>query len=188
METNEYLQTALRQEAEVEVLKLVDSLPTLKEGDLKGVETHVLERIMSVGRKWMECILSHESPCEPPPVRREGACGHEQHLVGVRPPQAAIDHARQGDVLSALLSMCEIGASGGSRKQTGVFAWGGSSCQDFAQKGPCLTLVQDHLEVTGGQQRAKARAHIASPGMCASQADALHAFVRQLNAPRNRPH
>lgn len=87
METNEYLQTALRQEAEVEVLKLVESLPTLKEGDLKGVETHVLERIMSVGRKWMECILSHESPCEPPPVRREGACGHEQHLVGVRPKQ-----------------------------------------------------------------------------------------------------
>lgn len=87
METNEYLQTALRQEAEVEVLKLVESLPTLKEGDLKGVETHVLERIMSVGRKWMECILSHESSCEPPPVRREGACGHEQHLVGVRPKQ-----------------------------------------------------------------------------------------------------
>jgi hypothetical protein len=62
------------------------------------------------------------------------------------------------------------------------------SCQDFAQKGPCLTLVQDHFEVTGGQQRAKARAHIASPGMCTSQADALHAFVRQLHAPRNRPH
>ncbi len=87
METNEYLQRALRQEVEVEVLKLVESLQNLKEGDLKGVETQVLERVMSVGRKWMECILSPESSSEPPPVRREGGCGHEQRLVGVRPKQ-----------------------------------------------------------------------------------------------------
>ena len=39
----------------MEVLKLVESLQNLKEGDLKGVETQVLERVMSIGRKWMEC-------------------------------------------------------------------------------------------------------------------------------------
>src|SRR6266700_6151635 len=62
------------------------------------------------------------------------------------------------------------------------------SCCAFAQKGPCLTLVQDNLDRTVGEQRAKATAHIASPGVGASEADALHAFVRQLDAPRNRPH
>src|SRR5512135_327371 len=108
METNEYLQTALRQEAEVEVLKMVESLPTLKEGDLKGVETHVLERIMSVGRKWMECILSHESPANRLPFVAREPVGMSSTWSACAPPQAAIDHARQGDVLSALLSMCEI--------------------------------------------------------------------------------
>ena len=48
----------------------------------------------------------------------------------------------------------------------------------FRPKSPCLTLVQDDLDVTVGQQRAKATAHVASPGMCTSQADALHALVR----------
>jgi hypothetical protein len=52
------------------------------------------------------------------------------------------------------------------------------SCQDFAPKSPCLTLAQDDLDVTVGQQRAKATAHVTSPGMCTSQADALHALVR----------
>ena len=52
-----------------------------------------------------------------------------------------------------------------------------SSCQDLAQKGPCLTLVQDDREVTVGEQWAKAAAHVLSPGMCASQADALYSLV-----------
>lgn len=64
----------------------------------------------------------------------------------------------------------------------------GASCQDFAQKGPCFTLVQDHLEVTVGEQWAKATADVASPGVCASQADTLYSLVRQLDPPRNRPH
>src|SRR5438874_7831876 len=61
------------------------------------------------------------------------------------------------------------------------------SCQDFAQKGPCLTLAQDDLDVTVGQQWAKATAHVASPGMCSSQADTLYSLVRQLDAPWDGP-
>jgi hypothetical protein len=38
METKEGQKTALMQEAEAGVLKLLESLQTLKEGDLKGLE------------------------------------------------------------------------------------------------------------------------------------------------------
>ena len=87
METNEALKTALRQETEGEMLKLVESLQNLEEGDLKGVESQVLERVLCVGRRWMEGILSREHVHEAPAARRVGACGHEQHLVAVRPKQ-----------------------------------------------------------------------------------------------------
>ncbi len=38
METSERVKTALRQEAEAGVRKLLESLQTLNEGDLKGLE------------------------------------------------------------------------------------------------------------------------------------------------------
>jgi hypothetical protein len=63
----------------------------------------------------------------------------------------------------------------------------GGSCQVFGPKVPGLTLVQDNLDGTVCQQWAKAAAHVASPGVCPSQADALHAFIRQVDAPQNGP-
>ncbi len=61
------------------------------------------------------------------------------------------------------------------------------SCQDFGPKSPCLTLAQDDLDATVGQQWAKAAAHIASSGVYASQANTLHSFVRQFDTSRNGP-
>lgn len=58
METSEGMKTALRQQAEAGVLKLLESLQTLKEGDLKEQEQQVLATMFTVGRGWMESLLS----------------------------------------------------------------------------------------------------------------------------------
>ena len=87
METSEGVKTALRQEAEAGVLKLLESLQTLKEGDLKGLEQQVMATIFAVGRAWMESMLSDGAPEERAPTRRIGTCGHPQQLEGYRPKQ-----------------------------------------------------------------------------------------------------
>jgi hypothetical protein len=87
METSEGVKTALRQQAEAGVLKLLESLQTLKEGDLKELEQQVIATIFMVGRGWMESILSDGAPDERAPGQRIGTCGHPQQLEGYRPKQ-----------------------------------------------------------------------------------------------------
>ena len=87
METSEELKTALRQEAEGGVLKLLAHLQDLKQGDLKGVEQQVMETIFGIGRGWMERILSEAEPAEREAGERVGSCGHPQRVVGHRPKQ-----------------------------------------------------------------------------------------------------
>jgi hypothetical protein len=53
METSEGMKTALRQQAEAGVLKLLESLQTLKEGDLKELEQQVMATMFAVGRGWI---------------------------------------------------------------------------------------------------------------------------------------
>lgn len=87
METNEKLKIVLVQEMEKELLKMIDHLETIKEGDLQTLEQSVLRACLSVGRTMMEQILNHTAEEADRPCRREGACGHEQRLVGIRPKQ-----------------------------------------------------------------------------------------------------
>ena len=87
METSEGVKSALRQEAEAGVRKMLESLQTLKEGDLKGLEQQVMETICAVGRGWMESILGEAAPQEQAPGQRMGSCGHQQPLVGYQPKQ-----------------------------------------------------------------------------------------------------
>ena len=87
METSEGVKTALIQQAEAGVLKLLESLQTLEEGDLKGLEQQVLETIFAVGRGWMESLLSESAAEERAPSQRMGSCGHAQQLEGYRPKQ-----------------------------------------------------------------------------------------------------
>jgi hypothetical protein len=87
METNEKLKIVLVQEMEKEILKMIDHLETIKEGDLQTLEQSVLRACLSVGRTMMEQILNHTAEEADRPCRREGACGHEQRLVGIRPKQ-----------------------------------------------------------------------------------------------------
>ena len=87
METSEGVKTVLIQQAEAGVRKLLESLQTLEEGNLKGLEQQVLETIFAVGRGWMESILSEPAPEERAPSQQMESCGHPQQLEGYRPKQ-----------------------------------------------------------------------------------------------------
>jgi len=87
METSQGVKTVLIQQPEVEVRKLLESLQTLEEGDLKGLEQRVLETIFAIGREWMASMLSEPTPEERAPSQRMGRCGHPQRLEGYRPKQ-----------------------------------------------------------------------------------------------------
>ena len=87
METNEKLKIALLQETETEVLKMIDQGEMIQEGDLQTLEQSVLRACLSLGRTMMEQILNHAGEQAERPCRREGACGHQQRLVGLRPKQ-----------------------------------------------------------------------------------------------------
>src|SRR5260370_27270220 len=87
METSEGVKTALRQQAEAGVLKLLESLQTLKEGDLKELEQQVMATMFALGRGWMESLLSEVTADERAPGQRIGTCGHPQQLEGYRRKQ-----------------------------------------------------------------------------------------------------
>ena len=87
METNEKLKIALLQETETEVLKMIDQVEMIQEGDLQTLEQSVLRACLLLGRTMMEQILNHAGEQAERPCRREGECGHQQRLVGRRPKQ-----------------------------------------------------------------------------------------------------
>ena len=87
METNEKLKIALLQETEKELLKMIDQFEMIKEGDLLTLEQSVLRACLSLGRTMMEQIVNHTAEEAERPSRKEGECGHQQRLVGIRPKQ-----------------------------------------------------------------------------------------------------
>jgi hypothetical protein len=87
MQTSEGMEKVLLQEAEAEVRTLLQSLQSLKEGDLKGLEQQIMASVFRIGRRWMEQVLSPSGAEAKEPTVRTGACGHVQHLVGYRPRQ-----------------------------------------------------------------------------------------------------
>ena len=87
METNEKLKIALLRETEKELLQMIDHFEMIQEGDLQTLEQSVLRACLSLGRALMEEILNHTAEEAGRPCRREGACGHPQRLVGLRPKQ-----------------------------------------------------------------------------------------------------
>ena len=87
METNEPLQTTLVQQAEAEVNHLLKRVQELSVGDLKAVEQEVLASVFHLGRSMLEQIMQAQPETREAPARREGACGHPQRLVGIRPKQ-----------------------------------------------------------------------------------------------------
>jgi hypothetical protein len=95
METNEKLKTALLQEMENAMLKMIDDFQTVKEGDMQTLEQKVLVACLSLGRGVLEQVLNHGSQEAERPTSRDGECGHQQRLVGMRPKQL---HTMMGKV------------------------------------------------------------------------------------------
>ena len=106
METNEKLKIALLQETEKEMLKMIDHLETIQEGDLQTLEQSVLKACLSLGRTMMEQILNHGAEEAERPSKREGECGHKQRLVEMRSKQL---HTLMGKVtIERAYSQCLV--------------------------------------------------------------------------------
>ncbi len=84
METNETAKGAQYHEAEQELLKVLQEVDGLEEGDLKGLEQTIYQGIFNIGRKIMEGRLRKGQESEPVPTTQQGACGHQQTLVSYR--------------------------------------------------------------------------------------------------------
>lgn len=65
----------------------------------------VLETIFTVGRGWMESMLSESAPEERAASHRRGSCGHAQQLEGYRPKQVLTLLGKVTDH-SGLLPLC----------------------------------------------------------------------------------
>jgi hypothetical protein len=84
METNETAKGAQYQEAEQELMKLLEEVEGIEEGDLKGLEEKIYQGSFKIGRKLMECRMKKGKESEPVPTKMKGECGHQQQLVGYR--------------------------------------------------------------------------------------------------------
>jgi hypothetical protein len=96
MKTNEKLQTALLQEAEQTILRMMEQIEMIGEGDLQTLEQRILGACLSLGRAMLEQVLNQAGEETERPARREGRCGHPQALVGMRPKQL---HTLMGKVV-----------------------------------------------------------------------------------------
>jgi len=83
METNEIVKEY--QAAEKELLKVIEAVEVLEEGDLKNLEETIYRGIFQIGRRLMEGRMNKEKESEPVSTRIEEKCGHHQKLVGYRP-------------------------------------------------------------------------------------------------------
>ncbi len=87
METSELAKRERYQEVEKALMKLLEELEEMEDGDLKGLEQKIYQGVFELGRKLMQGRLNHGKQVQKAPGKIVGACGHEQHLVGYRPRQ-----------------------------------------------------------------------------------------------------
>src|SRR5713226_5130090 len=87
METNETLKMSMLQETETAIIKMIEQLQSLPEGDLNQLEQTVMSACLAMGQRWLEKVLNHPRQESCPQARRQGECGHRQRLVGERPKQ-----------------------------------------------------------------------------------------------------
>jgi hypothetical protein len=85
METNEPTQRERYQEVERALVKLVEEIEEVEDGDLKELEQKVYKGVLELGRKLLQCRINKGE--EKAPGKQMGECGHEQHLVDYRKKQ-----------------------------------------------------------------------------------------------------
>jgi hypothetical protein len=84
METNETAKGAQYQAAEQELMKLIEEVEGLEEGDLEGLEEKIYQGVFKIGRKLMEGGMRKGQESELVPTKMVGECGHQHKLVGYR--------------------------------------------------------------------------------------------------------
>jgi hypothetical protein len=85
METNEQAQRERYQEVERTLVKLVEEIEEIEDGDVKELEQKIYKGVLELGRKLFQCRINTGG--EKAPGKQMGECGHEQHLVDYRTKQ-----------------------------------------------------------------------------------------------------
>lgn len=85
METNEPAQREHYREVERALVKLVEEIEEVEDGELKALEHKIYTGVLEIGRQLFQCRLN--AGTEPAPGKQKGACGHEQQLVEYRTKQ-----------------------------------------------------------------------------------------------------
>jgi hypothetical protein len=87
METNETAKKGQYQEAEEDLMKLIEELEEIEEGKLHELEQKSYERCLGIARKLMQCRMNRGNEVEKAPSKIIGKCGHDLRLVGYRKKQ-----------------------------------------------------------------------------------------------------
>ena len=85
METNEQAQRERYREVERALVKLMEEVEEVEEGDLKDLEQKIYRGVLEIGRKLFQGRMNKGA--EKAPGKHMGACGHEQYLVDYRKKQ-----------------------------------------------------------------------------------------------------
>src|SRR2546430_7902258 len=85
METNEQAQGERYQEVERVLVKLVEEIDGIEDGDVKELEQKIYQGVLEIGRELLQYRINKGG--EKAPGKRMGECGHEQDLVDYRTKQ-----------------------------------------------------------------------------------------------------
>ena len=85
METNKPDQRERYQEVERTLVKLVEEIESIEDGNLKELEQKIYQGVLELGRKLFQCRINHSE--KKAAGKQVGECGHEQHLVDYRTKQ-----------------------------------------------------------------------------------------------------
>src|ERR1051326_2139669 len=85
METNEPAPREHYQEAERTLVKLIEELEGIEDGDLKALEQMIYRGVFELGRQLFQCRINQSR--QKVPGKRMGECGHEQEVVDYRTKQ-----------------------------------------------------------------------------------------------------
>jgi hypothetical protein len=85
METNEQTQREHYQEVERAVVKLIEEVESIEEGNLRELEQKIYKGVLELGRKLFQCRVNQSG--QKAPGNQGGECGHKQHLIDYRTKQ-----------------------------------------------------------------------------------------------------
>jgi len=85
METNKPGQRECYQEVERTLVKLVEEIESIEDGNLKELEQKIYKGVLELGRQLFQCRINQSG--EKVPGKRVGECGHDQHVVDYRTKQ-----------------------------------------------------------------------------------------------------